>query len=389
MNPPVADAPPPAHSSRPPRRQRLRDGRPPGYRYVNEAAGLFVIALVIAGVLALVAVARAQRWFEPTARLTVRLPEEGSFGLQPGAGVYVMGVSVGTVRRVRIREGRMTADVTLRADFAPFVRADSVGVLRKSLGVAGDTYVEITRGTGAPLWTGDDESVPELATRIDSAPDDALREMVQQVRSEVVPTIQELRRGAEQLTALLTRLNDPGGATVRLLDSAAEVAGRLERREGLVGRLAGDERLADDVQGAVADLREALAVLRPLVERAGQAAESATVIAANAAEASDQLPALARQTGQAMTKLDALLDDLARTSQTLPAIAGKIDRETDALPGLLVQVQETVRQIQRLTEGIQQHWLIREYVAPDTLPGQLSPGAVGAGGGAEAGGGDR
>ena len=51
------------------------------------------------------------------------------------------------------------------------------------------------------------------------------------------------------------------------------------------------------------------------------------------------------------------------------------------LPGILLQVQELLRQTQRLVKGLQNHWLLRSYVPPDVGAGRIPPEAIGIDGG--------
>ena len=44
-------------------------------------------------------------------------------------------------------------------------------------------------------------------------------------------------------------------------------------------------------------------------------------------------------------------------------------------------MQETMRQIQRLVEGVQRSWLVRGAMAPDEARGRIRPDQIDAGGG--------
>src|SRR4051812_7011229 len=115
--------------------------------YANSLAAAFVFVILMLVGLTVVLVGRAQRWFQPVRPLTILLPEEGSLGLREGADVLILGTNVGSVNAIRVNEqGGMEADVSIRRDFSRYVRADSVAVVRRTFGVAGDAYVEISRG---------------------------------------------------------------------------------------------------------------------------------------------------------------------------------------------------------------------------------------------------
>jgi len=124
-------------------------------RYANELVGLLVIlALVLflgvafqAGVLS--------RWFQPTHVLRIILPEQGSAGLSPGGDVEMLGTKAGEVRRVVITPNQqMYAEADIEDQAQPFIRRDSVAVIRKRFGVAGAAYVDVSRGKGPALdWS--------------------------------------------------------------------------------------------------------------------------------------------------------------------------------------------------------------------------------------------
>ena len=102
------------------------------FRHVNELTGLFVIAVLALVVAGIVFSGHSQRWFERKFAFNVRLPEEGASGLRRGDAVFVRGVSAGLVDDLRVGDdGRMTARVKIRSDFARFVRGDSTASIKK------------------------------------------------------------------------------------------------------------------------------------------------------------------------------------------------------------------------------------------------------------------
>ena len=116
--------------------------------------GLFVLAVVALVVAGVVLSGHSQRWFARKYPFDVLLPESGTSGLRQGDEVFILGVSAGLVDDIIVGEdGRMKAHVRVRRDFQRFVRADSSACIKKAFAVAGDSFMEITRGTGDPLPT--------------------------------------------------------------------------------------------------------------------------------------------------------------------------------------------------------------------------------------------
>src|SRR3954467_6748318 len=122
------------------------------FRHVNEWVGLFVLgvaALVLTGIFFS---SHSQRWFGRKFTLDVLLPQAGTSGLRRGDEVFILGVSAGLVQDVIVQDdGRVKAHVKIRRDFERFVRADSTASIKKAFAVAGDSFMEISTGSGASL----------------------------------------------------------------------------------------------------------------------------------------------------------------------------------------------------------------------------------------------
>ena len=56
----------------------------------------------------------------------------------------------------------------------------------------------------------------------------------------------------------------------------------------------------------------------------------------------------------------------------MTATIENIDDQVNSLSGVMVQAQSTLREIQRLAQAVQQHWLIRSYVEDDPPAEQIS-----------------
>jgi len=65
----------------------------------------------------------------------------------------------------------------------------------------------------------------------------------------------------------------------------------------------------------------------------------------------------------------------------LPEITGAVADEAKDLPGLVQQTQTSMRELERMIEAIQRHWLVRKYVNKTNpphlqfLPTNEKPGA--------------
>lgn len=298
--------------------------KPFRFRYANEIAGLFVVlalALIVVGV---VLVGRARQWFEPSYRIRITFPEEGTYGLQQGSMIVLLGTSIGAVERIYVdAEGAMHAVLRVRGQFLRFIRTDSVAVVKRKFGIAGDAFIEITPGVRDTL-PPDDAVLP---VRKDTEITELLQQIMQQVQAAVVPTIEETQRLLAEYRGLAADLRDRNGELQRSMAAVRSILEGVERGEGSVGRILRDPAFAEEIGAILARVRQM----------------------------TDQLHA-------SLQKLDAILEDVRRASGALPETADTVRAELRDVPGLVLQTQATLREAEQLLAGLQEHWLLRAYM---------------------------
>ena len=76
--------------------------------------------------------------------------------------------------------------------------------------------------------------------------------------------------------------------------------------------------------------------------------------------------------GETQQHLESVVTNLNVAAARLPAITGAMADEAKDLPGLVLQTQTSMRELERLIEGMQRHWLVRKYVNK-TNPPSLNP----------------
>jgi phospholipid/cholesterol/gamma-HCH transport system substrate-binding protein len=304
------------------------------FRHVHTITGTFVLVLFGVLIVALVFAGRSQRWFIGNVPLQIVLPEAGAAGIRQGSDVYFLGTLVGTVSDVSVNEaGRMRAEVNIRRDFFLFVRDDSSAVVKRKFGVVGDAYFEITRGHGRPL--------PEKNASIvcnEQLPS-ALETAVEEIRGEAVPALKQLRAGLDIWTALGTNLITSQERLNQLIGRVDSLAAGLQQGEGTVGKLLTDPAAADELQSMLVKANRSMDELQVTLGHL----QSASV-------------------------------NLHLASTNLPAITDAIGREAEDLPGLVQQTQSSMRELERLVEAMQRHWLVRKYV-DQTNPPRINPPA--------------
>ncbi len=333
--------------------------KPLRVRRVNEIVGLFVLLAVVIALAAALLGPRTQRWFTPARTIAIHLPPEGSLGLRNGGDVQILGSVVGSVEDIFVtKDGEMEAEVSIRGNFIRFVREDSRAIIRKPLGI-GDASIEITRGYGEPLPARG----AFLESVADKAPTQLMEETLAAIREEALPAIKELRSAIAEYSSLATELRGQQGEVAQALGHLNRVGTALERGEGLAGMLLFDPKPA-------AELRVALPKLNASIDEL-----HATLLGAR--RLADRLPQIGVDMEESMKNLRASSVEARRFATAVPELEKSVKLAVDAVPGVLLQTQETLHQIQRLTEAVQRSWLVSGNLDPPRTDMRLSGERVG------------
>jgi phospholipid/cholesterol/gamma-HCH transport system substrate-binding protein len=286
------------------------------FRRVNETIGAFVLLLLLLGLAALILTWQAQRFFWPPFSFDVVLPEEGAFGLASGSQALVMGISAGWVDEIRVKEdGRIMARIKIRRDFRRFIRTDSIAALERQFAIAGDAYLNIEPGEGELLPRN-----AELAARPPEELFGDLREMLAALQQDGPILLKTARGTLEEWQTLGSELVETQERLREALVRVEAIAGTIQKGEGALGRMLQDPELA--------------------------------------------------------TRLQNIMNQFERGTARLPDITESIAVETEHLSGLLLQAEQTLREIEIFFDGLQDHWLWRRYMDPGEPPGRIPPGRV-------------
>jgi phospholipid/cholesterol/gamma-HCH transport system substrate-binding protein len=298
--------------------------RPFKFRYVNEIVGGFVLLIVAALLVGVVLIGRAQQWFEPRFELRVRFPASGSEGIQKGADVVILGTQVGSVQEIVVNDdGSMEGQLQIRGQFVRFIRQDSQAILKKKFGVAGDAFVEITRGIGPAI---EDGALPAAAKK-DTELLQVVQDILENVRSAVLPLLEQVTKAAAEYTGLAADMRRPDGHLQQLLARLDEVAAGLQNGEGTAGKLLKDPATIQSVNAAITNVTVTIALVN-----------------------------------SRLREVEAILADVKKT--------------TGALPESLLQAQDTLRETEVLIEGVQKHWLLRSYIEQAPSSERINPADV-------------
>ena len=291
------------------------------FRRVDEITGTFVLVVIAVLIATVMWAGHSQRWFKSRVTLRIVLPEAGAAGIRQGSEVYFLGTLVGSVSDVVVdTTGRMEAETNIRRDFFRFVRADSSAVVKKKFGVAGDSFFEITRGQGQPL--------PEKNASIvcNEQFQSALEAAIEEIRRETLLVLKKTGAGLDAWTKLGVDLDESRQRLDQIIVRLENMAAGVEAGKGTVGKLITDPALADEAQNLLARANET------------------------------------------MSELQGVVTNLNVAAAHLPEITGAVADEAKDLPGLVRQTQASMRELERLAEALQRHWLLRKYVNQTNPP---------------------
>ena len=333
--------------------------KPLKVRRVNEIVGLFILTAFAISIAAVFLGPRTQGWFTPTRTLAIHLPPEGSLGLRSGSDVQILGSVVGSVGDIVVTDaGQMIAKVSVRGNFIRFVREDSRAIIRKPLGI-GDASIEITRGHGDPL----PDSGGVLESTADKAPTQLMEETAAAIRDEALPAIKELRSAISDYAMLAAELRGQQEDIQQALQHFNNVGAALEKGESLAGMLLFDPKPAAELRAALPKINASLDELH--------AALLATRTITN------RFPQMGADMEEILKNVRGSSAEARRLTAALPELEKSTQQVVDMLPGVLLQSQETLIQIQRLTEGVQRSWLVRDYMDQPGNETRLSSERVG------------
>lgn len=309
--------------------------KPFKFRYVNELTGIFVIVIVALLVVGVLFAGRAQRWFEPVYELRIVFPPQGTFGLQKGAEINILGTPVGTVDRIEVTEDdQLQAVFKIQGDFVRFIRTDSEAIIKRKFGVAGDAFVDITVGKGPPI---DKANGTTITCRKDTELLEIVQNVVEQVQQATLPAIAELQKTLEQYRLLAEDMRNTEGPLQQMLVQVSGTVSHvdsllvgLEKGEGTAGKLLKDPAIANEVEKLLGRMDEAVGQLSMVIQDS-----------------------------------QVILEDIKKATAVLPEAAETVRGELRDVPGVMLQAQTTLHESEILIEGLQQHWLLRRYMQQD------------------------
>lgn len=302
--------------------------------------GALVLVAVAAFVAAILLIGEQSKLFASKADYYVMFNNVG--GLDTGNPVQLNGVDVGRVTEVLLPaepgKNDIRVEISIEQRFAPRVRQDSQASIA-TLGLLGDKYIELTSGSM------DVPTIPE-GGQIPTAP---------------TTSIDELLASGENLM----------DNVIAISFSLRNILGRMERGEGILGRLTVDtpeaEALIDSVKGTVAAAERIAEKVESgegpiprlindpqMARRLDESLARLESVLAKLDEGEGALPRLLNDPTTA-ERLDTLLDLLNRVATDLASFVEEVESSDGLLQRLLTDEEygeEVSREIRSLVDRI-------------------------------------
>ena len=307
---------------------------PRRFRGIRNQVNAFLLSALIgfAGVLGLVAY--KQGMF--VQHVNVYFHAADATGINKGMAVRLNGVPVGSVRDVELADRGVRVRLAINASYIARLPRGAQARLSRE-GYVGAAAIQILPGTAAtdrtPVAEGDE--IRFVAQK-------GLTDMLDEVRQQMTPALQELRRAASEMA-------DPSSDFRRSVSALRE--------------------LIEELPPATRELRTLVRNTDRTMAAVGRQAEDTLSLVARVAQQTEQhLPVIAGKLGTTLDSLNATSNQVRETTRA----------NGDALRELLTQApelvrgsNEVVRDTQELTQAARRTWLLRDYIEPTqmrTLP---------------------
>ena len=296
---------------------------PRRFRGIRKQVNLFLLTafLGFAGLVSVIA--WKQGMFVQHTQIYFHAPD--ATGINKGMAVRLHGVPVGAVKDIELVERGVRVRLGINSRYIEKLpRGSQARVTRE--GYVGAASIQILPGTAAadraPVAEGDE--IRFIAQK-------GVADMLDEVRQQMTPAFQEVRRAASELA-------DPDSDFRKSVTALRQL---------------------------IEELPPATRELRQLVREAEQAMSG---IARVGTQTEEQLPRLA---GKLASTLDSLDATAAQVRDTTRANGDALRELLTHAPELMRGSGELVRDTQELTQAARRTWLLRDYIEPSqmrTLP---------------------
>jgi phospholipid/cholesterol/gamma-HCH transport system substrate-binding protein len=329
--------------------------------------GVFVLVALAAATIMVVMLGANQRIFEKRFRVNAIFGTVS--GLRAGAPVFVAGVNVGSVDRLRFvpadtyqptadepaeaapkpigRVGKVEVVMNIEERFHEQIRTDSVATIA-SVGLLGDKSVEISVGSAqAPV-------VPPGATLRSQDPL-TLTEIIDQIE----PIRDKLDKILGDIASVTGNLADDDAPIPRSVQSMSNILEKVDRGEGTIGRLINSPSVEEELKGTLTNAREVLLSAQGAVEQIRLATGELPETMQSVRKAASEIAELSVQLRQSARSFPDIVEDLQ-------VVAENLKTASESFPMLAIETQRGVREATSVFDAAGRTIFLRGYIDQKT-----------------------
>ncbi|MEM6994819.1 MAG: MlaD family protein [Myxococcota bacterium] len=325
-------------------------------RRAEWVAGSLIVLTVVTLLVGFLWVARARGTFDSHSEYTVTMTD--GHGIAPGATVEMLGIEVGRVNRVEITEdNRVRVELAVNAEYAGRVREDSVVRVKMSLGLQtmlGGVALVITPGSrdAKTLASRSELPVMEPSKITDLLPNVGGDKMIADVEAIL------------SNTRLLTDdLADPDSQVRALIANVSLLVASLQRGEGTVGQLLGDDaKLYDELIETLARVETTLKRVDGLASKSGKLVDKSQAMLTSSNDLVAKTDGVVGDAGKVFKKMDPVMDDAGEAITGLGEAVAAFGDTTRELSAVLKKMDRVVEDLDDITRATKKVFPIRRHL---------------------------
>jgi phospholipid/cholesterol/gamma-HCH transport system substrate-binding protein len=315
---------------------------PRRFRGIRKQISVFLLTAFVGFSALITLIAYKQGMFVQHTNIYFNAPDAS--GLNKGMSVRLYGVPVGQVKEIEFAErGGVRVRLGINSDYIPRLPQGSQARLARE-GVVGAASIQIVTTTALPSRVAVSEGED-----IKFIPHRTMNEMLDEVRAQMTPAFQELRKAAAELT-------NPESEFRKSASSVNEVINQMPALQREL------RQLLRDTDATVLALGKSSAAV------AKQAEATLAVLERVGTHADQHVPVIA---GKLATTLDSLNATALQVRETTRANGEALRELLATAPDLVRGSGELVRDSQEIAAAARRTWLLRDYIEPTqmrTLP---------------------
>lgn len=315
---------------------------PRRFRGIRKQISMFLLTAMVGFIGVVTLVAYKQGMFVNRTAVYFHAPD--AHGINKGMSVRLYGVPVGTVEDVQLAEqGGVGVRLGINSDYIPRIPRGSHARLTRE-GVVGAASVQILTGAA-----GADRTPIAQGEAIHFIPQKGMTEIADEIRAQVTPAFEELRKAAAAMA-------DPASDLRRSVSSMRELIEELPQAQRELRQL-------------LRDTDRTMVTLGRTAESVGRQAETTLAVFERIGVRTErEMPLLA---GKLSTTLDSLNATALQARETLRSNGEALREILATAPEVMRGGNELVRDSQEIAQAARRTWFLRDYVEPSemrTLP---------------------